>query len=420
MLYDCLAIIRARMRSLLLVSAGLLLSAGIAVAADPIKIGFGMSLSGPLAGGGKSALVAYQMWEQEVNARGGLLGRQVKLVHYDDQSNPANVPGIYTKLLDVDKVDLVIAPYATTQQAAAMPVIVPRGLLFFALFGTAVNAEYKYDRFFQIAPNGPNPKESTAAGFFEAAMTMNPKPKTVALVGADAEFSKNSLDGARQIAKRLNLNIVYDRTYPPHTVDFSPIVRAIQASSPDIVYVASYPLDSVGLVRAAHQLKLKTGLFGGAMIGVQYAAIKQQLGSLLNGVAAYDYWVPSPTMNFPGIESFLKTYQERAVKENVDALGFFIPPFAYAEMQIMENAIKAVGSLDQKKLADYIHQTEFSTIVGKVKFGADGEWSRPQVIYVQYRGISGNDLEQFKKPGTQVIVAPKEFKSGDVEYPFLK
>lgn len=414
---ECVASIRSRML-LMLLAIGMALTANAAFAAQPIKIGFSMPLTGGLAGGGKSALVAYRMWEEEVNARGGLLGRPVQLVYYDDQSNPANVPGIYTKLLDVDKVNLVISPYATTQQAAAMPVVVSRGLVFFCLFGTAVNAKYKYDRFFQMTPNGPNPKLATSTGFFEAAMTINPKPKTIALVGADAEFSTNSLDGARQNAKKYGLKVVYDRTYPPDTADFSPIIRSIKASRPDLVFAASYPPDTVGLIHAAHEANLRAGMFGGAMIGVQYASIKQKLGSLLNRVTAYDYWVPAPTMKFPGIDAFLKKYQARASKEGVDALGFFIPPFAYAEMQVLEDTVKAVGSLDQKKLAEYAHKTEFSTIVGKVKFGADGEWDRPQVIYVQYRGISGDGLDQFKKDGTQVIVAPAKFKSGNLEYPF--
>ncbi|MBX9844261.1 MAG: amino acid ABC transporter substrate-binding protein [Xanthobacteraceae bacterium] len=411
---------RSRVRFVLLAAMALFFTADAVRAAEPIRIGFAMALTGGLAGGGKSAVVAYKMWEEDVNARGGLLGRPVQLVYYDDQSNPANVPGIYTKLLDIDKVDLVISPYATSQQAAAMPVIVPRGLLFVSLFGTAVNAEYRYDRFFQMTPNGPDPKAATSTGFFEAAMAMNPQPKTVALVGADAEFSKNSLDGARLNAKKHGLKIVYDRTYPPNTVDFTPVMRSIQASGAELVFAASYPPDSVGLVRTARELKLSAAMFGGAMIGLQYAAIKQQLGSMLNGVTAYDYWVPEPTMNFPGIDSFLKRYQERASKEGVDPLGFFIPPFAYAQMQVIERTVTAVGSLDQKKLAEYAHNTEFSTIVGKVKFGADGEWDRPQVIYVQYRGISGNDLGQFKRAGTQIIVSPPQFKSGDLDYPFLK
>jgi branched-chain amino acid transport system substrate-binding protein len=396
------------------------LLAAAAFAADPIRIGFGMPLTGSLASAGKAALLAYQMWAEEVNGRGGLLGRPIEFVFYDDQSNPNTVPAIYTKLLDVDKVDLVISGYATSQQAAAMPLITQRGMLFLCIFGTAVNAPYKYDRFFQMTPAGPDPIDAPSGGYFEVAMTIDPKPKTVALVGADSEFSKNSLDGARKNAEKHGLKIVYDRTYPPTLVDFTSIVRSIQATNPDVVFAASYPTDSVGLVRSAHELDLRTVMFGGAMIGLQYAPFKQQLGSLLNGVVDYDLWVPEPTMRFPGVDSFLQKYQARAEKAGVDPLGFFLPPFAYAEMQILEQALKTVGTIEQAGLANYIHGTEFETIVGKIKFGPFGEWEKARIIFVQYRGVSGNDISQFKEPGKQVIVTPKEFKSGDLEYPFSK
>src|SRR5215203_2299574 len=89
---------------------------------EPIKIGFGMALTGPLAANGKQALLGMKIWEDQTNAKGGLLGRPVKLVYYDDQSNPSTVPGIYTKLLDVDKVELVVGGYATSMIAPAMPV----------------------------------------------------------------------------------------------------------------------------------------------------------------------------------------------------------------------------------------------------------------------------------------------------------
>lgn len=392
----------------------------IARAADPIKIGFAISLSGPLAGGGKSGLLAYQMWAAEVNARGGILGRQVELVHYDDQSNPATVPALYAKLLDSDKVDLVVSPYATNQVAAAMPVIVPRGMLFFSLLATAVNDEFKYDRYFQLNPNGPNAKEANSLGFFDIAMTMDPKPRTVALVGADAEFSKNSLDGARKIAEERGLKVVYSRTYPPATVDFTSIMRGIQAAKPDVVYVASYPLDSVGLIRSANELKLDAKMFGGAMIGLQFAGIKAQLGSQLNGVVAYDIYLPEPTMSFPGVKQFLEAYQARSQKEGVDALGHLVPPYAYALMQMIEQSIVAVGSLDQKKLAEYAHKAEFDTIIGKIKFGPLGEWEKPRILFDQYQNVVGNDVNQFKQAGKQVILHPTELKSGSFIYPYSK
>jgi branched-chain amino acid transport system substrate-binding protein len=278
----------------------------------------------------------------EVNAEGGLLGRPVQLVYYDDQSKPDTVPGIYAKLLDVDKVDLLMGA-ATNLIVAAMPEIMQRQKMVMVLVALGSNDEFKYPRYFQSAAWGPDAKGVMGNAFFEVAKTISPRPKTVAIVGADAEFSNNVMIGARAAAKRDGFDIVYDHTYPPSTVDYSPIVRAIQATNPDLVFVASYPLDSVGIVRAATELGLKTQLFGGGMVGLQYATFLQQLSDKLDRVVNYHLYVPSSTMKFPGIEEFLKTYQARAPQVGTDPLGFYQPPFAYAAMQVLEQAVKATG-----------------------------------------------------------------------------
>ncbi|HEX3417261.1 MAG TPA: ABC transporter substrate-binding protein, partial [Stellaceae bacterium] len=122
-------------------AAGVLF-AGAARSAEPITIGLGMALSGGLAAGGKSALLAMQIWRDNVNAKGGLMGRPVRLINYDDQSNPATVPGIYTKLLDVDKVDFIVSGYGTNMIAPAMPVAISHDRVFLGLFGLAVNSEF--------------------------------------------------------------------------------------------------------------------------------------------------------------------------------------------------------------------------------------------------------------------------------------
>ena len=384
----------------------------------PIKIGFCMALSGGLAGGGKAALLAYQIWADEVNAKGGLLGRKVELVYYDDQSSPATVPGIYSKLLDIDKVDLVISGYATVIAAAAMPAIIGRRKVFLSIGALAVNDQYNYDRYFQIFPNGPNAKFEISRGFFDLAASLDPKPKTVALVGADAEFSILALEGARENAKKVGIKIVYDETYPPNSVDFASVVRVIKSTNPDLLFIASYPPDSAGVIRSIYEVGFGARMVGGFMTGLQYGALKQQLGPSLNDIVAYDIYVPEPTMKFAGIEQFLIKYRERAAQAGVDPLGFYIPPFAYAEMQTLEAAVQAVGGLDDKALADYIRSHTFSTIVGDIKFGARGEWAEPRVLLVQYRDIVGNDINQFKQPGKQIIVYPPRYKSGELRVPF--
>jgi branched-chain amino acid transport system substrate-binding protein len=359
-----------------------------------------------------------QIWAEDVNAKGGILGRKVELVYYDDQTNPSTVPSIYNKLLDVDKADLLVSGYGTNVIAPAMPIVMQRNMAFMGLFGLNVNSKFNYARYFQIMPAGPEPAIGWTQGFFDTAMGLAPKPQTIALVGADAEYPALALEGAREQAKRTGLKVVYDKTYPPNTVDFSPIVRAIQATNPDLVFVASYPPDSAGMVRAANEIGLKARMFGGGLVGPQFAALKTQLGPLLNGLVNYETFAPEVAGKFPFLEQFLAKYQERAVKEGVDPLGYYLPPYAYAMMQVLDQSIKATGGLDQAKLSEYMHKTEFDTYVGKVRFAKNGEWAQPRMLTVQYHGISGSDLEQWKKPGRVTILAPSAYKTGAVMAPY--
>ena len=266
----------------------------VARAADPIKIGLGMALTGGLSANGKPALLALQIWKDDVNKKGGLLGRPVELIFYDDQTNPSTVPGIYTKLLDVDKVDLIISGYGTNLIAPLLPIAMERKLMVIGMFGLANNEKYRYPNYFQIQPAGPDPQTSTAIGFFELAAKQNPKPQTVAIVGADAEYPQNALVGARELVKKFGFKTVYDKTYPPSTVDYTPIVRAIKATNPDIVFIASYPPDSVGMLRAVHEVGLQAKIIGGGMVGLMFTTVMTSMGPLLNGIVNYDFWAPEP------------------------------------------------------------------------------------------------------------------------------
>jgi branched-chain amino acid transport system substrate-binding protein len=400
--------------TLLLVSGGMFAARG----ADPIKIGFGMALTGGLSANGKPALLALQIWKEDINKKGGLLGRPVELVYYDDQTNPATVPGIYAKLLDVDKVDLVVSGYGTNLIAPLLPIAMERKLTLMGIFGLANNEKYKYPAYFQISPNGPEPETSTALGFFELAAKQNPRPQTVAIVGADAEYPQNALVGARELIKKFGFKTVYDKTYPPSTVDYTPIVRSIKATNPDIVFIASYPPDSVGMLRAAHEVGLQPKIMGGGMVGLMFTSVMTSMGSMLNGIVNYDFWAPEQTMMFPGIKEFFKEYQPRAEKAGVDPLGYYLPPYSYAVGQVLAQAIEATKGLDQAKLADYIRSHEFQTIVGAVKFGKNGEWAKGRTLMVQYQKIQGSSIDQFRGPGKKVVLYPDEFKSGTIIYPY--
>jgi branched-chain amino acid transport system substrate-binding protein len=412
---------RIKRRTLGKLAAGA--AAGLAAPAiaqnKPFTIGFSMNLTGPLAPNGKAALLAAQIWESDINAKGGLLGRPVKLVYYDDASNPSNIPGLYTKLLDVDKVDIIASSYATNMIAPAMPIVMQHDRTFFSLLGLAVNSEFHYPRYFSMTPTGgPKPKESFAEGFFEVAAEQTPKPTTVAMCGADAEFPRNAMDGARQVIKRLGLKIVYDKTYPPATTDYTPVVRAMQATNPDIFLACSYPADTVGLIKASHEVGFKPKIYGGGMVGLQATAIKTQLGPLLNGIVVYDFWLPWAGFASDTGREFVKKYQAKSADAGVDILGYYLPPFSYARMEVIAQAVTATGGTNDEKLAEYCRKTTFKTVVGDIAFNAEGEWATAQVMAVQFQGVSGNGVDQFKDPKTEVILWPKKYATGKIVYPY--
>lgn len=404
-------------------AASLLFSAGTAAQAqsgEPIKIGFSMALTGPLAANGKQALLGAKIWEEQTNKKGGLLGRPVKLVYYDDQSNSSTVPGIYTKLLDVDKVDLVVGPYATAMIAPAMPVIMQKGKVFIGLFGLAVNSEFNYPKYFAMIPSGPNTKPSFTEGLFEVAAAQNPKLTTVSLVAADQEFSRNACEGARENAKKFKFKVVYDRTYPPATTDFTPIVRAIQAANPDVVVICSYPLDSVGMVRAVNEVGFKPKMIGGAMVGLQATVFKTQLGPLLNGFINYETWVPSKQMLTPDVQEFLKIYQSRAGAEGVDPLGYYLGTWGYAYLEVLGKAVQGAKSLKDDDIAKFIRDNTIKTIMGDIKWGPKGEWATSGMMQVQYHDIKSNSLDNFRGMETQTVLTPARLKTGEVIFPFEK
>jgi len=404
--------------ALAMLVAVMLAAAACAQSGEPIKIGYSMSLTGGLAANGRSALLAQHVWEEITNAKGGMLGRPVKLIYYDDKSSPSDIPPIYTKLLDVDKVDLIIGPYGTALTAPAMPIIIQRKKAFIGLLALAVNSDFNYPNYFVMIPSGPDAKAAFTKGFFDAALSQDPKPQTVAIVAADQEFARNAADGARENMKEHGLKPVYERAYPPATLDFAPIVRAIAVANPDLVVVCSYPSDSVGMVRAVNELGFKPKAIGGAMVGLQSTSIKAQLGPLLNGFINYELWLPVQNMQFPGVADLMSRYQARAAAEGVDPLGYYMAPWAYAQLQVLQQAVEATKSLDDPKLADYIRAHSFTTVVGGVKFGAKGEWANSRVLQVQYRNIRGHDIAQFRDMSTQVVVAPAEYASGEVIYPY--
>jgi branched-chain amino acid transport system substrate-binding protein len=393
-------------------------AATAALAAEPIKVGFSMSLTGAVAPNGRQLLATLEIWRDDVNAAGGLIGRPVELVYYDDQSNPANVPAIYTKLLGVDKVDLLLGPYATNMAAPAIPVIMQAGKTTITLLAIGVNRHFNYDRYFSMVPVGSEGVKAFSRGFFELAAAQQPKPATVAMISADAEFARTAADGAKENAKALGFSVVYDRSYPPSTMDFGPIVRAVQAANADLVFVAAYPPDTVGIVRAAREVRLTAKMFGGALIGLLATSLKTQLGPAMNNIVIMESFVPS--FDFPGLQDFLAKYRAKATGQQIDPFGYGFGPFGYAAGQILAQAVTATNSLDHDKIAKFIHATTFKTVAGEIAFSQDGEWRQPRTVFSQFQDVQPGNVDQFRDGSKQPILWPPEYKTGTMIYPFAE
>jgi branched-chain amino acid transport system substrate-binding protein len=389
-------------------------------AADPIKIGFSIAQTGGTAAIGKQILVALQIWRDDVNAKGGLIGRPVELVFYDDQGNPANAAQIYSKLLDIDKVDLLIGPYSTNMVAPVIPILMQRGLTTIGILANAANSQFHYDRYFSMIPSGPDPEKSFSTGFYQLAEAQNPKPKTLAILGVDAEFGRNATDGAKVNLKSFPFQLVYDQNYPPSTTDFTPIIRAVQAKNPDILYVAAYPPDTVGIVRAMSEVGFTPKMVGGALIGLMITGTKVQLGPLLNGWVITQGFLPAKTFQFPGTQAFLDKYAKVAPQQGLDPLGWSFPPYGYAAGQVLAAAVEGAKSLDHAKLADYMRSHEFSTVVGKMSFGKNGEWATGREIWTQFQNITANSLDDFRDVAHQPIILPADMKTGSLIYPYAE
>jgi branched-chain amino acid transport system substrate-binding protein len=269
-----------------------------------------------------------------------------------------------------------------------------------------------------MIPAGPDGVNTFAIGFFEIAAQQKPKPQTVAILAADAEFARSAADGAREELKKRGFRVVYDQSYPPATTDFTPMVRAVQATNPDIFYVAAYPPDNVGIIRAANEINLQPKMFGGAMIGMLITPIRVQLGPAANGLVIVETFLPSPKLQFPGLGELMKRYQAKAPDLKTDPLGYAFVPIGYAAGQTLTQAVEAAKSLDHNKIAEQMRKLTFKTVVGDVAFAKDGEWTTARQFTTQVQNVAPNNLDQFRDGSRTPVLWPPEYKSGDFIYPY--
>ena len=340
--------------------AGLVVGAAAAQAADPVKIGYSIGRTGILAAAVSVQEQAYVLWQEEVNARGGLdIGgkekRKIEFVSYDDQSDAGKIPQIYDKLINDDKVDLLLAPYATYLHVAITGVIEKNR---FPMVGNTASSVLVRDlnaKYMFFAELLPDARSQQLVDFLKAQNV-----KRVAMFTLQLSFNLEMKKFTKPLLKKAGIEVVVDQEYAPDIKDFTSIVNAIKEADVDAVIGNSYPADSVQYMDKARELNI-TAPTQFLLIGPSIPFFHKKYGDNLEGLVSIGNWTPGA--KWTGAQAFHDAYEKRW-KEKPDYLDSVI---AYVSCQILEAAVAKAG-LDRQKVRDAIAGGTFDTIMGVVKF----------------------------------------------------
>src|SRR5262250_1955017 len=307
-----------------------------ATAQGPIRIGASLSLTGTYAKLGKNQHEGYQLCEKDLNAKGGLLGRKVQFVVYDDQSMPATAVRLYEKLITEDKVDAIMGPYSSPVTEAAVNVTEKYKKVMVAPLA-ATTSIFKKGRkyiFMVISP---------AEVYLEGLLDMAAKRglKTVAVVNEDTLFSKAAASGAVELAKKKGLQVVFTEAYPKGSTDFSALLTKLKAANADVLAAATYFDDAVALTRQMKELNVNPKMYG-VTVGGDLPEFYQLLGKTAEFVYGSSQW--EDHLPYPGIKEFVAGY-----KKMWDRDPAYHSAAAYGACQIFAQAITKAGSIESDK-----------------------------------------------------------------------
>ncbi|MEV0613160.1 amino acid ABC transporter substrate-binding protein [Nonomuraea sp. NPDC050404] len=367
----------------------------------PVKIGISLPLTGDFSEPGKGIQEGYKVWADQVNAKGGLLGRKVELIFRDDASDPNRVSSDYESLITQDKVNLVFGPFSSRLVIPAAKVAESYNMVFIEPAGAAAEVfEQGFKRLFYAAPAIADDHYNYLADYITK-LPADQRPKTAAYASLDDPFAQGTAYGLRDKLAAAGIKTVVDEVYPPETTDFAPIAAKIAAAKPDLVVGGTQFEDSVGLVRALQELKVQPKLAAfstGPTLAEFPAAVKGAAEHILSPVG----W--SAVSTFTGNQEMVKRYKELFGGEaNEDAAN------GYTVGQIAEAAVNAVKCVDptkecQDKLTEHIRQATFETVVGPLSFDDKG---RPEQAHM---------IQQYVK-GKIEIVLPEQAKTTGIVYP---
>ena len=367
-------------------------AAGRAAPGEPIRIGASISTTGTYAKLGQYMQEGYLLWERQTNDRGGLLGRPVKIVIYDDRSDPGTGVRLYEKLVNDDKVDLLLGPYGSAVSQAVsviadkyrQPMILP-----VAATTSIFTRGLKYV-FMILAP-----AESYMEGLLDIAAARG--AKTAVLVNEDTAFPKAIVGGAARLAEQKGLKILLQEAYPKGTTDFSALLTKAKAVHPDVFIGGTYFEDSTAITRQMKELDFAPKAIA-FTAGSDLPEFYKQLGRNAEYVYAPTPW--EPEFPFPGSRDFLEAYRKAWSHDPI-----YQSAAAYSAALVFERAIRHVGSIDREKIREALLRLEDTNLFGAYKVDERGVQIGRKMAILQWRD------------GRKVVVWPKAVASGDPVYP---
>jgi branched-chain amino acid transport system substrate-binding protein len=380
--------------------------APVAEAQPPIRIGASLAQTGVYAALGQNQLRGYQLCVKHMNEKGGVLGRKLELVLYDDGSDPATAVRLYEKLITQDKVDLVLGPYgspiseavANVNEKYRMPMVAPIA---------ATTSIYRKGRKFIF---GMLPASEV---FLEGLIDLAAKKglKTVALINVDELYARAAAQGAIELAKNKGLHLISVDSYPLGNTDFSAILAKVRAANPDVLGGATRFEDAVAITRQMKALNVNPRMYG-LTVGVDTLKFYEALGRDAEFVYGATPWVPELVeiragglipiaRQYPGAREFVESYK----KEFPGADSSYHSAAGYGGCEILVEAIRRAGSLDSEKLRDAILKIDRNTVFGGFRVDRDGLQVAHKMLLFQWQD------------GKKVIVWPEELAPGKARFP---
>jgi branched-chain amino acid transport system substrate-binding protein len=376
-----------------LLGAILLVSTQIVLAAEPIRVGATVSLTGDYADLGKDQFDGMQMWADDLNGRGALLGRPVELVYYDDASSPEKSAQLYERLITKDRVDLLLGPYSSDITLAASTVAEKHDFPMVAL-GAASSSIWArgYRNIFQI--------DTPAADYMDLplALAYEKGLRRIALVYQASDFPREVAGGVRAQAAEYGMQIVFEEEYSPVRTSFDDIVTRMKRTSPEIVIGGTYFDDSIGLVRAAKQARL-TPMMLVFTVGPALRDFGEQLGKDANGVMGAVAWMRSGKL--PMAYDFSFRYKEKYGHNAAVQAAY-----GYGGGEVLEAAVRLAGSLDKDAVRAQLRDMVFISMLGRYRVDEAGRQLGKTAYLMQWQD------------GDRLLVAPEHIADAPPQYPF--